>query len=423
MLSLRVFADIEEIISQAVEALAQLVLGLTEPSLRSTIGWEIGNVLITSLLDFSGREEFAFLDFPPNRRSRVRFYELISRLIWLDSGHRQLLDFQKALDQRISEIAVHPTESLVQGMLLDLRGLFLGATGRFAYASLFSWFYPRTVDVLQTTTVVFSACLPYYLKFLLELVSNTGSRIVFERHSADGLRLFKTTANSLLSFYRSIPRFIDSNAGILKNPKCFVYSMRIMEVILTNPHSNLGALEVYKDTTLTDLIREFLLVVSKINLARCLTLRKLTRALMQLLACLFGTFTDKIMAVDPNFLVVGLELSASLHFDCQDVDGYFEYIFKIISSLTWYSIKHGDENFHESIRPSYEKILKMLEEVVLRCDEGAYFQVTSLISTVLLMKPRNWPDVRQKLRLFLQFCVDKEMKEAIDDLTTRGEEI
>jgi hypothetical protein len=418
MLSLRVFPDNEGIVSQAIGALHQLALGPTDEYRRNT-RTVIRDVLISEHLDVSWREQLAFLNYPTNRRSRVKFYELISRLMWQDVAHPQLLRFREMLDQRIAEVAISPTESLAQGVLLDLRGLLQGAIIRFPYNSLFEWLYPDAVETLQKITVEFPSVQSYYLKFLLQFVSNNGSRIIFDPHSANGLRTFKTVASSLVSFYQSLATFRDSYSGVLRNPKCFTCSMKIMETILTNRSSNIGALEVYKDPALMDLLREFLIVARKVDLMQCLSLRKTMLALMRLLSCLFEKFRDKIVALDPDFLVVGLSIASSFEVERDDSDRCCDAILKIVNNVTKYFVKSGDEKLRESVGSTYERILKMLEEMVFRWSGGIYVQVTKVMSTVLLMRQKNWHEVRRKILLFLQFCVDKDLKQAIDDLTSQ----
>jgi hypothetical protein len=412
MLSLRVFGTDCSIVDRAIDTLILYLPGESTESFHANTATAIKSD-IAELLDFEDEEQFAFLELPENRRSRVKFYQMMGQLISQEQRwHPKLFQFSAIVDAKLATLREAPNEALAAGLLLDIRGLFLGVTTRYTYEDLFHWFHPGAVELLQQAVLTFPALQPLFLKFLVEFVSNRKSRIMFEPHSANGLKMFKAAAGALIHFFRTI----DGASTAADNHRPVTDAIRIMEIILTNQFSCIGALEVYNDTTLTDLFVEFLRLARESDIAALLAFPKTASALMKLLCCLFDLFLAQVVEIDPTFVTLALNICAQANTSTGRSD--VESSFAVISEITDFCVAmEGTEigqRLWEHTRDVYNRILRMLEEMVFRYTQKINYEVTSLMASVLRMRPAAWPEVRHRLSFFLRLCNNPEQRENIN---------
>jgi hypothetical protein len=242
---------------------------------------------------------------------------------------------------------------------------------------------------------------------------------MFENHSANGLKMFKTAAASLIHFFTALRRPEGStDANVHANAKPFTYAMKIMEIILTNQFSNIGALEVYDDPTLNNLFVEFLHVARETDLIAILRFPKTGSCLMKLLCCLFDRFMTHIVDIDWQFLPMALRICALSNADTDRPD--VESAFKIITHITQFCTENeGTEVgklLYEATPDIYNQILKMLEEMIFKYTQSRNYEITTVMANVLKMRPTMWPEVRDRLSLFLRLCENDEQRGNISGL-------
>jgi exportin-7 len=419
VLSLKKLGDEPRIVEPAIETIMVYLENSTDSYHKNTSA-TIKDVLIGQLLNFEDEEQFAFLEFPENKRSRVKFNQMMAQLISQEKRwHPKFQQFSSMINQKLARLQQEPNEEVAAGLLLDVRGLFHGVTTRYPYIDLFQWFYPGPVTVLHATVVQFPSLQRVYLKFLIEFVSNTKSRIMLENHSANGLKMFKTAAASLIHFFTTLRSPEGStDANVHANAKPFTDPMKAMEVILTNQFSNIGALEVYNDRTLKKLLVEFLHVARETDLIAILRFPKIASCLMKLLCCLFDRFITHIMDIDWQFLPVALSICTLSNAETDRPD--VESVFKIIAHITQFCTDNEGtkigKRLYEATRDVYNQIQKMLEEMIFNYTQSRNYEITTVMANILKMRPTMWPEVGHRLSLFLLLCENDERQGSISGL-------
>jgi len=147
--------------------------------------------------------------------------------------------------------------------LSDLRGLTESMYSKDrGFSQFFEWFYNETgfyewlAQILtqsQQLQLECEDCWPIIL-FCDEFCNNQHRRVQFPLNSADGIRLFRTTAHTLIQFASFIlsPRHSDDVNDKFKSFKLF---FRCLHRALTGGYTNFGVFEMYNDQILNDLLK------------------------------------------------------------------------------------------------------------------------------------------------------------------------
>jgi len=412
MSSLSFFPSEPEIVTLAIKALAEYI-DFTNDRFTPVIR----DVFVNELMNFEDQDQFAFLfNLPANKNSRIKFYQIMTRIMSKEwCGKLQLLISD--IENRLHAISETKDESLVCGLIYDIRGLFIGAESPHLYSSQFSLWFPEGISMLLDAMQSFPSLFNVYLKLLMELVSNTNSRISFDQHSANGLKLFKLAAKSLISFFQNAPSSKE------KNSKGFANAMRILETVLTNPNLNIGALEVYNDKTLDELLACFLEFADESKIKDLLPIEKARSILMKLFYCLFEKFPGYIIRIDPSFFRIALECCTIYDRSFQRSD--VENAFKLIKYITYFCHENRDDSIVAQIiedsRMIYDRLLLMLEQMIFHLEQNTNYEVVDLIKNVLKMNPPSWPIVRSRFKLFLEHCIKSEQRENLSGLIDHNE--
>jgi hypothetical protein len=209
--------------------------------------------------------------------------------------------------------------------------------------------------------------------------------------------------------------------------KYFTYGIRVMELVLTCPSSNIGALEVYGDPTLQDLFTAFWRAARVVDLQTLAQRPKPAAHLMQLINCVVREFIDQIVAIDSSFLHFALIFTVSWCRQGRDkaynpgVDS-FRIVLEIIRKITYFCLENAETEHGrilcESTRMVYDDILVMLEETVLTGVSGAKwnYDITDVMVCISKMKPSYWPQVKHKLGILLGMVCDKNHRDNINRL-------
>ena len=94
-------------------------------------------------------------------------------------------------------------QSLVTGLVRDLRGLCSALVSKPAYEAFFNWIYPSYLSIFFKSLYLFYDQTDVYnplLKFFHELTLNRQERLVFDSMKASAYLLFRETSNVLLLF-------------------------------------------------------------------------------------------------------------------------------------------------------------------------------------------------------------------------------
>uniref|UniRef100_A0A6B2KX45 Exportin-7/Ran-binding protein 17 TPR repeats domain-containing protein n=1 Tax=Arcella intermedia TaxID=1963864 RepID=A0A6B2KX45_9EUKA len=213
------------------------------------------------------------LDVGGARRSREAFYKTLSCLLF--STNNKTLDFyafiapMKNTMEQIRTTLMNPSvqhdhaKMLLRRILSDLRGFVSAIFNKDrGFPAFFDWFYHETgyyewlVQLLTKapqlkleTEDAWSIIL-----FADEFTNNSRRRISFPITSADGIRLFRTTAHLLIQFaaFLNSSQHSPEEDDKYKSIKLF---LRCLDHSLTGGYTNFGVFEMYNDTILNDLLK------------------------------------------------------------------------------------------------------------------------------------------------------------------------
>ena len=433
LLTLRKFPEEKVLIEAALDVLISYIQ--EKKDFHMSHSQPIISDLIDKIVNYEDSEQFRFLDIPANKRGRMKFNEMMAHLIDINKeyGQAQFRQYYGFIDGEIDRLKENldarsdATESLAYSLMIDVRGLFMGIETR--YPMLFDRFFPDVIDLLQNSVNNFPSLQLSYLKLLAEFVYNKGSRIVFDHHSANGLKMFISAARSLITYFSSVSS-PEGYQSVMADPKAFRYAMRVMDEVLGNSCSNIGVLEVYGDDTLAQLFTAFLGVARNIDLIGLLQHPKVKDTLILLLKRLYSDFINQLLAIDWRFLCDSLRICETIRVDqdpTRSIHQTWEHIYVIIKKITKFCVARQSDPIGTEIREAtkdlFNDILIMLEkmlftygivrfrssaeETTLQCPGAA-----DLMVLVLRMQPTAWKEVKQRLSLFLQHSRSEPNAEA-----------
>jgi len=213
------------------------------------------------------------LDVSNYRRSRESFYKALSNLLFsVNNKTVEFYSFVLPIQKRMEEIKFNITSPnlqlnekahiLLRQILSDLRGFISAINNKDrGYLFIFDWFYHET-GYYEWLLKLLSQSVQYQLTtedvwgiilFADEFNNNTRRRIVFPETSADGLKLFRTTAEMLIQYAHFIMSSRHSNE-LDDRYKSIKFFLRCFERCLTGGYANFGIFEIYKDPIVENLL-------------------------------------------------------------------------------------------------------------------------------------------------------------------------
>lgn len=392
---------------------------------------------IKELLDVYSSQLDQIFDSLQSKYIRVRFHEAIVQIISSINSNdssdseteSQIFDtFFQGLSQRYELLREDPNEELALGLLLDLRGIVSGTSQNKTYTLAFNFIFPY-LELFHQMALEYSSLVIPYLEFLAEFTDKKNGRIFFPPHSSNGLKLAKASMLFCIAFFENAPRSLDqSSNGIL-------YTITIMDHILDNEYSNLGAMIAYNDPILAQLFTSFLDFAHVVDFNEIVRYPDHLVQIIHLMICLFTHFSNFIVDIDISFLETGL-IICTYSDDTRNL-AHLKDTFKVISSITDCCVKlqgteKGQELF-DNTRDTFANVLRMLENCIMKMRFKIsvkrdiqnvqeltvhYGDLIDLTKNVLRMEPPNWPEVRQRLSLFLNSPLDEEIKQMINELAS-----
>jgi len=143
---------------------------------------------------------------------------------------------------------------------------FHSAISNKSYIQVFNWFYNDTgyydwlLMFLDSGSPLLSedewACA---MRFIGEYINNKGSRINFPNTSADGIRLFRSTASFLVSQGKKVLFTEDKY-------KCLKLYLRCCNSCLTGGFANFGVFELYNDSILPQFLQTSLYILLNLQI-------------------------------------------------------------------------------------------------------------------------------------------------------------
>lgn len=370
----------------------------------------ISSFIISTFLDFNNNDQVSFLSYLPNKLSRIKYFQIIIILITQVKSYEAFHYVFEYIENKIAFIQNNNDETQVYFLFYDLKGIFIGIINPNIYEFLISWIYPFLLSI-QKIVFLMPCVINEYLKLLIVIETNKESRIRFSQHSAQGIKLFKIFAESILKIFTSLSKNIESSHKILTN------IMQLITLMLMNNYSYVGAFEVYGDPILNNLFISFLEYLKSTKYIEILHYQKSSLTLLNLLQCLCERFISQVVKLEVNF--VDIALNICLNVDLSSNNMIYK-VLNVISLITEFCISNLNTEFGKILisntHDSYNKILKMFEELIYKVNEKLNFRITNLLERVLLLKPDNWPVVKQKLMLFMNYCENEEQRAIYEHL-------
>jgi exportin-7 len=123
-------------------------------------------------------------------------------------------------------------QSLITGIVRDLRGLCSAFVSKQAYSSLFDWLYPSYLPLFLKALYIFYDRPEVYnplLKFFCELTSNRQERLAFDSTKPSAYLLFRETSNLLFIFQTKSIAHV--NSAILETDGTLFYKAKVKPII------------------------------------------------------------------------------------------------------------------------------------------------------------------------------------------------
>ncbi|EAY18676.1 hypothetical protein TVAG_062810 [Trichomonas vaginalis G3] len=414
-LSTNYFAEHKEIISLATASLEKYITCKE----RQFIDEAVSVVFLDEFMNFETESQFQFLFMPDNAESRVKFYSIISSIMirmWKTS------DKFRTVVQRVVERIESYNKSFNEDSyildLLALNGFFKGSYSNDHYLSMVEFFYPASIENMINHIPEAPAAIPHLMDFLEEFVFNRAERIKFPKHSAQGLLIFKTVAVALTNFFNiiDVPNFENLENSIAT-------SMSIMTKILSNPESNIGAIETYEDPTLTNLFVAYFDMCERVNYEVFTTYPPILNKMLELIETIFNEFSDYIIQNKPSFIVASLKIAQKGLDQTISMKDIIETPLAAVKSIGVFSLNNMEvpefQPLFEEMKPSFEFILVLLEKELLKL---SYRNVIGALEIIVKLNLDNWPLVRTRLRLFFDTLSISDQKDALSVILGETEE-
>ena len=412
-LTMRTFSDNEELLTLAIDVLEKWV-NLSETIKNDDIILDIFTSEFLAVYDTVLEKIF---DSPKTKHDRIKFHQIVGQILSHNPNDEKFYPFFQKISARFQTLKQEPDEFLAFGIIVDLYGILQGVKkGSRTYLMLFSYIYPMLEIFHQAALKYFSLVNPY-LKFLAELTKDRNARISFSPHSADGLKLAKIAMSFLITFFDNISRSLDQSI------KGLLYAIKIMKHVLTSSYSNLGAIIAYDDPILVQMFSSFLNYAHAVDFNGIIQYPKQLKHIISLLCYLFSNFTDYIIKIDISFLRTALIICT--YSNNTSFLPSVKKTFSVISNITNFCVNflNSDDQessilrqeLYENTKEVFNVILLMLEGMILKMPATIKYkgstvlfdELIRLTQNVLRMKPTKWPEVKQRLALFLGSSKDE----------------
>lgn len=328
------------------------------------------------------------LDIGDVPRNRFEFYRTMGKLLYREPDYEQFEVFARHFDERFaaiksafeSGVVNQEVSSVLSNICHSLRGVLNSCYAARGFEIFFDWFYPtgyyttvigRGIEVLMERDwkAVWSL-----LKFVDEFCANRHRRIQFPTTSADGIRLFRDTANILLVLASNIMRMTEAGeSGPESLPirfKCIAHFMRTLADLLTGDYASIGVFQIYNDDVLPQLFAATYRIIFSVNPAFFKQFPKASDALFMALemicahdvGLLFSTASDCLAdSPDPVLLRLVRLLKSGLKNDKSRIVSFCAVaIDKLVSHQLTVLVRRRRPAPTPLIEPPYQKELLLI---------------------------------------------------------------
>lgn len=227
-------------------------------------------------------EDFPFLanaDFP---YLRTLFHGALTK-IFITSSNLHL--FPVYLSQFDMYFNAPLTNSLIWGLSLDLYGLFSEIATKEIFNISFDWFFPdrasffvKAMEAVSDNVDITATILKMW-RAIVKPVPST--RIVFSPYTANGIILFKFTAELLVPFLNSVSSY---SKDLIYQGSQLRRACQIMGHLFQGDYIVYDAFSIYNDSTYTDILRAFCNIFMNLDWDEMFNYTKLVTSVMNFLS-------------------------------------------------------------------------------------------------------------------------------------------
>lgn len=299
-----------KVLEETLDVFVDLVS--TYSSSKTLLGLDSVNFLVHNHVG----AHFPFLgyDTNSNNKYRITFYSALSRLVFsssedLNNSFDAFIVPNLAIIAQLSQtpdLRTQAAKSGIIGAMRDLRGIAMSTFNKRTYNLLFDSLYPDSFPLLTRITNTWfddPEVMTAVLKFIQEITSNKGQRIVFEQSSANGILLFRETSEIICSYGSRILSLPVQRDIYVEKYKGIRLMLNSLICALSGNYVNFGVFSLYNDQALQNALDVSLQLCLQIPLADILAYVKLSRAYFGFLEVLFRNHLDVLSGLDSTIFL------------------------------------------------------------------------------------------------------------------------
>ncbi|CAF4259079.1 unnamed protein product [Rotaria socialis] len=351
------------------------------------------------------------------------------------SWSRLRTTFYAAVGRIPTMASLDEIQSLIIGIVRDLRGLCSAFVSKQAYASLFDWLYPSYLPLFLKALYVFYDRSDVYnplLKFFHELTSNRQERLAFDSTKPNAYLLFRETSNLLYIFQTKtivhVNVTIPESDGVLfykAKLKPIITCLRIIRACLIGNYVNFGVFHLYSDPCFDNCLQVFLSILTSIKQAHLLSYPKLTIAYFTLIETLSLVQSDFLAnlrtplfgyvleTISEGFLSPDQTVQNSC---CIFLDTFLSYVFRSAKKSTAPASLMANVNEYGNL---FRQILiNLLNGIIFAECKNIYAVSKPLLGLILLNENQFFTEIKQQLLYGHTQAKQAVLSTALDKLMT-----
>eukprot|EP01127_Copromyxa_protea_P017596 TRINITY_DN5388_c0_g1_i1.p1 TRINITY_DN5388_c0_g1~~TRINITY_DN5388_c0_g1_i1.p1 ORF type:complete len:1092 (-),score=154.28 TRINITY_DN5388_c0_g1_i1:102-3377(-) len=352
-----------------------------------------------------------------DKEIRRSFYKTLGRLLFggaqMSNFHAFVMPWQKQLEQVKGAIMsgnkVEEGRQALSQILNDMRGFVVAIYSmERGYSAFFDWFYDET-GLHEWLAQLMSQAANVGLEpeecwsivhFVQQFSSNEHHRISFPITSANGIRLFRTSAQLLMYFGRYIMdkqgKGEDELDDLYKSLKLY---LQCFCTIMSGGYTNFGVFDMYNDSTLNDLLNITCVLIFNLDLEQLDMYPKVHEAVYQALNLITTNHSAYLIQLEPQqfgqvlrILLRGLQAEAknSLTLPCAAIDALFSRHIKnlVLASQNRRSVRIKELEPMAKHTASNQSLINALTiqlfNILLTMDQMHYTVSKPLLSLILM---------------------------------------
>ncbi|CAF0882487.1 unnamed protein product [Adineta steineri] len=326
-------------------------------------------------------------------------------------------------------------QSLVIGIVRDLRGLCSAFVSKQAYSSLFEWLYPSYLPLFLKALYVFYDRADVYnplLKFFHELTLNRRERLAFDSTKPSAYLLFRETSNVLYIFQtktivhvnNTVPE-ADGTLFYKSKLKPIITCLRIIRACLIGNYVNFGVFHLYSDPCFDNCLQVFLSILTSVKQKDLLSYPKLTLSYFTMIETLslvqidflanlnIPLFGYVLETISEGFLSPEQTIQNSC---CIFLDTFLSYVFRSVKKNA--APTNLMANVSEYGNLFRQILVNLLNGIIYAECKNIYAVSKPLLGLILLNENQFFTEIKQQLLYGHTQAKQAVLSTALDKLMT-----